>query len=258
MPYDFVRVAREGRLTVVTIDRPAAANALNAQAQRELAAAFDAFAADDEQWVAIVTGAGERAFCAGHDLKQQAESGDMFTPASGFGGLTARFDCNKPVIAAVNGVAMGGGCEIVLACDIAVAHERAVFALPEPRVGIAALAGGIQRLPQIVGTKHAMGMLLTGRRVAATEALALGLVNEVVGGDVLDAAKAWADQVLACSPMSVRATKEAVRRAETVSVEQALADEWAYPAMQAMLASEDFGEGPRAFAEKRPPVWRGR
>lgn len=258
MDHEFVRISREGRLTIITIDRPSAANALNAQAQREMAAAFDAFAADDEQWVAIVTGAGDRAFCAGHDLKQQAESGDMFTPASGFGGLTARFDCNKPVIAAVNGVAMGGGCEIVLACDIAVAHERAVFALPEPRVGIAALAGGIQRLPLIVGARHAMGMLLTGRRVMAQEALSLGLVNEVTGGDVVDAARAWADQVLACSPMSVRATKEAVRRAQTISVEHALADEWSYPAMEAMLASEDFQEGPRAFAGKRPPVWRGR
>ncbi len=258
MEYEFVRVSREGRLTIVTIDRPAAANALHAQAQREMAAVFDAFAADDEQWVAIVTGAGDRAFCAGHDLKQQAESGDMFTPASGFGGLTARFDCNKPVIAAVNGVAMGGGCEIVLACDIAVAHERAAFALPEPRVGIAALAGGIQRLPLIVGARHAMGMLLTGRRVMAQEALSLGLVNEVTGGDVVDAARAWADQVLACSPMSVRATKEAVRCAQTVSVQQALADEWSYPAMRAMLASEDFREGPQAFAGKRPPVWCGR
>ncbi len=182
----------------------------------------------------------------------------MFTPPSGFGGLTARFDLDKPVIAAVNGGAFGGGFEMVLACDIAVAHARAVFALPEPRVGIAALAGGIQRLPQTIGMKHAAGMLLTGRAVGAAEALALGIVNEVTEGDVLDAARGWAEQVLACSPLSIRATKAALRMAEGVSIERAMVEQWSAPAMRAMLASEDFVEGPAAFAAKRPPDWKGR
>lgn len=256
--HQYISVAREDRLTIVTINRPEAHNALNAAAHDELAAAFDAFAADPDQWVAIITGAGEKAFCAGHDLKQQASGGGMATPPSGFGGLTARFDLSKPVIAAVNGVAMGGGFEIVLACDIVVASARAAFALPEPRVGLAALAGGLQRLPRVVGLKHAMGMMLTGRRVASEEGARLGFVNEVVEGDVLAAARRWAEEILACSPMSIRATKEAVLRGLDTPPDRFLREQWDYPAIATMMASHDAVEGPAAFAEKRAPVWQGR
>lgn len=258
MSYKYVLVERDGPLTIVTINRPEAHNALNAPAHEELSAVFDDFAADDAQWVAIITGAGEKAFCAGHDLKQQAGGGGLTMPKVGFGGLTARFDLAKPVIAAVNGVAMGGGFEIALACDIVVASRKARFALPEPRVGLAALAGGIQRLPREIGLKRAMGLMLTGRHVPADEALALGIVNEVTDGDVLTCARAWAGEILACSPMSVRATKEAVMRGLSESTQDALADEWSYPAMKAMLASQDAIEGPLAFSEKRSPNWKGR
>ncbi|MCP3473456.1 enoyl-CoA hydratase-related protein [Bradyrhizobium sp. CCGUVB1N3] len=257
MTYEHVKVAREGRCTIVTIDRPEARNALNADCHAELEDVFDKFASDDEQWVAIITGAGPKAFCAGHDLKQQAAGGGLTTPAKGFAGLTKRFDLAKPVIAAVNGVAMGGGFEIALACDIVVASTNAMFALPEPRVGLAALAGGIQRLPREIGLKRAMGMMLTGRRVSAEEALSLGLVNEVVSGNVLDAARRWADEILACSPMSVRATKEAVLRGLSRSISEGISEEWEYPAMKVMLASADAVEGPQAFAEKRKPNWKG-
>lgn len=258
MSYDHIVVTRERRLTIITIDRPTAHNALHAAAHAEMAAAFDDFAADPDQWVAILTGAGDKAFCAGHDLKQQASGGGMAIPPSGFGGLTARFDMAKPVIAAVNGVAMGGGFEIALACDIVVAAEHAVFALPEPRVGLAALAGGLQRLPRAIGLGRAMGMMLTGRRVSAREGERLGFVTEVADDSVLDAAKRWAADILACSPMSVRATKEAVLRGLDTPLPAALHDEWQYPAMAAMLASADAVEGPAAFAGKRPPVWAGR
>jgi enoyl-CoA hydratase/carnithine racemase len=257
MADEVVKVEREGRLTIITINRPEARNALDAEAQRQMAAAMDSFAQDDDQWVAILTGAGDKAFCAGHDLKQQAASGDMFTPRSGFGGLTAREDLVKPVIAAVNGPAFGGGFEMVLAADIVVAVEAAVFALPEPLVGLAALAGGIQRLPRIVGVTRAMGILLTGRRVPAREAMEIGIVNEVVASDALGAARRWAAQLLACSPMSLRATKEAVRRSESMDVAAAMRDEWTWPAMRAMLESEDCQEGPRAFVAKRIPNWNG-
>lgn len=251
-------VERDGPLTTVTINRPEAHNALNAAAHDELAAVFDGFANDPDQWVAILTGAGGKAFCAGHDLKQQAAGGGLYSPPTGFAGLTARFDLTKPVIAAVNGVAMGGGFEAALACDIIVADSRAVFALPEPRVGLAALGGGLQRLPRVIGLKHAMGMMLTGRRVTAAEGARLGFVNEVVEGDVLAAARRWASEIIACSPMAVRATKEAVLRGLDEPIGSALADEWSYPAMTAMLASHDAVEGPAAFAGKRTPVWKGR
>lgn len=258
MSYEFVEVTREGALTIVTINRPASHNALHSAAQQELGRVFDDFSSDDSQWVAIITGSGEKAFCAGHDIRAEPVISSEMSQPPGFGGLASRFNLTKPVIAAVNGIAMGGGFEIVLACDLAVASANAVFALPEPRVGLAALAGGIQRLPQMIGLKRAMDLLLTGRRVSAKEAFELGLINEVVEDDALGAAKKWAAELLACSPMSVRATKEAALRGLSTPVEHSLLAGWEYPAMKAMLSSADAVEGPQAFAEKRAPVWKGR
>ena len=166
---EFCTVEREGPVTLVTINRPEVMNALHPPANDELAGVFDEFAADPDQWIAIITGAGDKAFSAGNDLKLPGRGRQDVAAVGGFGGLTARYDLDKPVIAAVNGVAMGGGFEIALACDIIVAAENAVFALPEPRVGLAALAGGLHRLPRVIGTKRAIGMILTGRRVAPEE-----------------------------------------------------------------------------------------
>jgi crotonobetainyl-CoA hydratase len=254
-----ISVERKGPVTVVTLSRPEVMNALNTDAHYELHEAFDAFAADPDQWVAIVTGAGERAFCAGHDLKTQAAGTHRGTPASGFGGITSRFDLIKPVIAAVNGVAMGGGFEIALACDLIIASESAVFALPEPRVGLAALAGGVHRLPRQIGLKRAMGMILTARRVSAREGYELGFVNEVVApAELMTAAQRWADMICQNSPMSIRASKDAVHLGLRVPLEQAIGEQSQYPAVRALQASQDHIEGPRAFAEKRPPRWTGR
>ena len=203
---------------------------------------------------------GRQGLSAGNDLKYQASGQPMSIPPSGFAGLTSRFDLAKPVIAAVNGIAMGGGFEIALACDIIVASENAIFALPEPRVGLAALAGGLHRLPREIGSKRALGMILTGRRVPAAEGQALGFVNEVVKpGDALAAAKRWAAQILECSPMSIRASKEAVTRSlMEPSVMAALDNQRNYDAIRAMYRSDDFREGPMAFAQKRPPQWQGK
>lgn len=258
--YKFCKVEREGRLTVVTLNRPEVMNALHPPAHFELAQVFDDFAADPEQWAAIVTGAGERAFSAGNDLKYQAGGGKMSSPPSGFAGLASRFDLDKPLIAAVNGLAMGGGFEIALACDIIVAADTATFALPEPRVGLAALAGGLHRLPREIGAKQALGMILTGRRVSAAEGKQLGFVNDVVpAADLMAVAKKWAAQILELSPMSIRASKQTVYRGlAEPSVAAALKAQASYPAVAAMFKSEDLVEGPMAFAQKRPPQWKGK
>jgi crotonobetainyl-CoA hydratase len=254
---EFCKTAREGHLLVVTLDRPDVLNALHPPANREVAKVFDEFAADPELWVAVLTGAG-RGFCAGNDLKYQATGGDMGgQPQTGFAGLTSRVDLVKPVLAAVNGVAMGGGFEIALACDLIIAAEDATFALPEPRVGLAALAGGIHRLPRQIGLKNAMGMLLTGRRVSAAEGQRLGFVNEVVPkGEALAGAKRWAAQILECAPLSVRASKQAAYQGLEGGLHEAMSSP--YDELRRMLKSEDFVEGPKAFAEKRPPRWTGR
>jgi len=149
MDLKFSVVTRKGAITIVTLSRPEVYNALHTDAHFELNKVFDDFSADPGQWVAIVTGAGDKAFCAGNDLKWQAAGGKRGWDTGGFAGLTSRFDCDKPIIAAVNGVAMGGGFEIALACDLIIASENAMFALPEPRVGLAALAGGLHRLPRV-------------------------------------------------------------------------------------------------------------
>ena len=255
---EYCKVEREGRLTIVTLNRPEVMNALHYPAHLELEKVWDAFAADPEQWVAIVTGAGERAFSAGNDLKFQAAGGKRGFVRSGFAGLTSRFDLDKPVIAAVNGVAMGGGFETALACDLIIAAENARFALPEPRVGLAALAGGVHRLPRTIGLKRAMGMMLTGRHVPAREGYELGFVTAVVPqGQALAEAKKWAAQILECSPMSIRATKQAAMRG-LGAADVAQAYRMQYEAVAEMQTSEDYVEGPKAFAEKRKPNWKGK
>ena len=180
-------------------------------------------------------------------------------PETGFAGLTSRFNLNKPIIAAVNGVAMGGGMEIALACDLIIASSNARFALPEPKVGLAALAGGMQRLPRQIGMKNAMGMMLTGRHVEAAEAKELGIVNEVVElqSDLMDRARDWAKQIEACSPMSIRATKQvAYANFDEPNLEKSM--QMPFSEVKALFESEDFLEGPVAFAEKRLPNWKGK
>ncbi len=260
----YCKIERDGHLLLVTINRPEVYNALHPMANQELSDAFDAFAADPELWVAIITGAGDKAFCSGNDLKYHAElrakTGERPQhPPKGFAGLTNRYDLSKPVIAAVNGVAMGGGFEIALACDLIIASDKASFALPEPRVGLAAGAGGLQRLPRMIPLKQAMGMMLTGRRVSAEEGYRLGFVTAVVPhAQLMTEARRWAGEILECSPMSIRATKQVVMRALDVPALEMATHNLDYPAFVDMTRSEDTIEGPLAFAEKRKPNWKGR
>lgn len=257
---EFVTVDRAERVTRITLNRPAVLNAINPRMHDELEAAFNDFAADADQYICVVTGAG-RGFCAGSDLKAVAEAGSHRAyPAHGYAGLIERFDCPKPIIAAVNGVAMGGGFEVALACDIIVAAESAVFALPEPLVGAVALGGGVHRLARQIGLKQAMGMIVASRRVSASEGKTLGFVNEVVPDGELEAATArWCDAILRASPMAIRASKEAAMRGlDEPSLADAMRHQADYPAFAAWRSSEDAREGPRAFAEKRPPRWQGR
>ncbi len=254
---EFCIVEKADHIMTVRLNRPDRLNALHPPANAELGTVFDDFAADDDMWVAIITGEG-RGFSAGNDLRYQAEGGERVPTPTGFAGLTSRFDLTKPVIAAVNGVSMGGGFEIALACDIIIASDKAQFALPEPKVGLAALAGGLNRLPRQIGSKRALGMILTGRHVSAEEGERLGFVNQVVPHDDLMAtALDWASQIKACSPLSIRASKDVVYRSlDMASLQESMGHK--YDTVQAMAKSEDFIEGPRAFAEKRPPNWKGK
>ena len=259
---EFITVEARDHVTTITLNRPQVMNAINPQMHHELQAAFDAFAADPQQFVCVVTGAGERAFCAGSDLKAAVNSGVGQTayPRNGYAGLIERFDLAKPVIAAVNGLALGGGFEIVLACDIVIASETASFGLPEPLVGAVALGGGVHRLVRQIGLKPAMGMILSSRRVSAQEGERLGFVNEVVPAGELQAAVArWCEQILRGAPLAIRASKEAAMRGlDEPSLADAIRSQASYPAFVAWRGGEDTKEGPRAFAEKRPPVWKGR
>jgi crotonobetainyl-CoA hydratase len=260
---DPISVSRSHGILEVVLDRPKA-NAIDAATSRRMGEVFAAFRDDPELHVAIITGAGDRIFSAGWDLKaaaEQGESEDTDQGVGGFAGLTEMFDLYKPVIAAVNGLAIGGGFELALACDLIVAAEHAEFALPEAAVGVVADTGGVQRLPRRIPYHIAMELLLTGRRMPATEAAHHGLVNAVTPKDrAMHRARELARVIAAGAPLSVRATKELVRRTEMMSIEEAMKaiHARAFPIYAAMLTSEDRQEGPRAFAEKRKPMWKGR
>ena len=256
--YEHVLVRRAGHVLEVTINRPGSRNSLHPPANEELDEVFDAFFADDDLWVAILTGAGDQAFSAGNDLLYSASGKPMWVPKNGFAGLTSRRDMHKPVIAAVNGFAMGGGCEIALACHLVVADATARFALSEVRVGLVAGAGGLVRLPRAIPGKLANEMILTGRRLTAPEALQHGLVNRVTeAGRALEGARELAAEILEGSPTSVRVSLRIM--AETQAIPDVV-DAVDHPsrALDELMVSEDAVEGVRAFAEKRRPRWRNR
>jgi len=255
-----VLVERDDHLASIMLNRPEVLNAIDLETEAELQRIWTDLERRDDARVVVLTGAGERAFCVGADLKNPSTSGLEYWARArpgGFGGIALRETLDVPVIARVNGFALGGGFEMVLGCDIVVACDDASFGLPEPLVGRLPLDGGMTLLQRQIPHRLAMGMLLTGQRIGAPQALAWGLVNDVVPRAALDAAVArWTAQILACAPLSLRAIKQVVRATATMAPVQAQA--LRLPALVAALQSEDAHEGVRAFQEKRKPLWRGR
>ncbi len=258
--YKNILYEKRGRIAYVTINRPDRRNAIDPATSHELKAAFEEFKADDDAWVAILTGAGDQAFSAGADLlamSQALSGGGEGVPMNvPFGGITRGFECWKPIIAAINGYCLAGGLEIALSCDIRVAAEHAQFGLPEPRRAIIPAAGGTQRMPRSVPLAFAMELLLTGDRFDAQTALRFGLVSRVVPqADLMATAEAIAGRVLECGPLAVRAIKQAVLRGRELSLEDGLRLEGQLAGP--IFGTEDAREGPRAFTEKRKPAYKG-
>jgi crotonobetainyl-CoA hydratase len=260
---DAVRTERRGRVLEIILDRPKV-NAIDTATSRELATAFATLRDDPDLRVGIITGGGERFFSAGWDLKAAAsgaEDAESDHGPGGFAGLTEMFDLDRPVIAAVNGLAVGGGFELALACDLIVAADHAEFFLPEVTLGMIPDAGGVLRLPQRLPRPVATEMLVTGRRMGAEEAASWGLVTELTTAEtVLDRARELADRIAANAPLAIAAVKQVLRTTEHLGVEDgyALMRSGQLDAYERMLRSDDIDEGPRAFADGRDPVWRGR
>lgn len=262
-----VRVTREGKVLVVVLDRPKA-NAIDIETSRQLGEAFVTLRDDPDLSVGIITGGGEKIFCAGWDLKA-LNAGEMQTDnwweddygPGGFAGLTELWDLNKPVIAALNGLVIGGGFELALACDLLIAAEHVEFALPELPLGLIPDAGAVQRLPRRLPYNKAMEMYLLGQRMSATEAAGYGLVNKVVPADkLMETAMAWATQLAGVAPLALQSIKEVLRAIEGDTIQDAFqtmrtAD---LPAYRKLLASADAGEGVSAFVEKRDAKFEGR
>jgi len=253
--YKFCTVERDGWVLKVTINRPDVRNALHPPANEELAGVFNAFEKDDNLRVAILTGAGEQSFSAGNDLKYMASGNPMYIPKMGFAGLTSRTKRLKPIIAAVNGLALGGGLEIAMACDIIVAANHAKFGLPEVKVGLFAGAGGVQRLPRQIGKKAAMEMMLTGQPIDCQKALALGLINYAVPAkELMKKAEKLAYYITQASPSAIQSTFKLYHETSFYASEENAVNA-PHTIFDDLLNSNDFWEGSRAFAEKRKPKW---
>ena len=252
---------KKEKVTRITLNRPDSLNAINPQMHEELQFAFDDFASDTSQWLAILEGAGQKAFCAGSDLKEMARSDEYKKsyPPSGYGGLVERYDLFKPILAAVDGYAVGGGFELALACDLIIATTRSTFGLPEPLIGAVAVGGGVHRLSRQIGLKQAMGLILTGKNIPAKQAFDLGVITHLVEPEKFEESiHQWCSDILRCAPLAVQASKEAVMKGlDEDGVGSAIKSQESYPIFSMMQSSNDRREGPKAFSDKRPPKWSG-
>jgi len=255
---EFVTTEKRGNVLLVTMNRPEVYNAMHAPMHNEMHQVWEDFSADPDLWVAVLTGAGDKAFSAGNDLKYTAQGGKGTPPPTGFAGLSMRFDMEKPIIAAVNGFAMGGGFETALSCDIILSADTAKFALPEVKVGLFAAASGVQRLSRQIGRKPAVEIMLTGRHVQAAEGKELGFVNEVVPqADLMEVAMGKAQEIASVSPSSVKATKRVLNMMDDMeNLKVSLL--YSRHVMNELRLTEDFSEGVNAFVEKRAPQWKNR
>jgi len=262
--FDRIRYEKDGRVALVTINRPDRLNAIDPQTSYELHEAFCDFRDDDERWVAILTGSGEKAFSTGNDLVAMSElmagKGGEFTKEMSrapFGGITRNYECYKPIIAAINGYCLAGGLEIAISCDIRIAAEHAQFGVPEVTRAIIPGAGGTQRLPRMLPKGIALELLITGGRFDAEWALRYGLVNHVVPADqVLPKAREIAEAICRNGPLAVRAAKESALRGLELPLDEGLKQENEFS--RTVIATEDAREGPLAFAQKRTPEYKGR
>ena len=249
---------RRGNVEILTINRPEARNAINGAVSLAMSTAMDELAEDPDCWVVVITGSGDKAFSAGMDLKafSSGEGGAIIGASGGFGGLTQR-EFPKPIIAAVNGSALAGGFEIMLACDLVVAAEHATFGIPEAKRGLIAGAGGLIRMPKRLPMAIALEMAMTGEPIDAERAATLGLVNKVVpAAALMNEALALAERIAANAPLAVRYSKKVMKHAAEVPEHEG----WKLntEAVGVVFSSADAMEGPIAFAEKRPPKWQGK
>jgi enoyl-CoA hydratase/carnithine racemase len=256
----YVNYEKKGHLAWFTLNRPEALNAFNPEMFREISAAFIDFQGDDALRVGILTGAGEKAFCAGADIRTMLpllgdawQTDPSLIPPTIVRGL----DLMKPLIAAVNGAALGGGLEFALACDIRIASEKAIFGQPEVKLGIIPGWGGTCSLPRVVPWPKAVEMLLTGDSIGAAEALRIGLVNEVVPqGELLTVAERWAEKIAQNGPLAIRAAREIMIKSRSLSFDESLKLEWLR--FGQLLHTEDFATAQRAFFTKTKPEFRGK